>query len=125
MNVKLSLDCSPGVFYEVGNGFFLPTKSVPQGTELSVDQRLPVSCMFDVHIATMKEERCGFFFTTRFSVTNGGGYLLTALKGKEEATEVETLVRDDNLVLYHYPNKGTLAISPKVNDDIETIFTEQ
>jgi hypothetical protein len=105
--------------------WLLPITVVPAGAQITVGQRLPVSCMFDVHFALVEGARVGFLFTSRFEVKNGGSYLMTYLNNKGPATEHETLVKDENLVIFHYPNKGTLAISPLVNPEIDTIFTEQ
>lgn len=124
--MKLEIAVSPGTFYQLDNGHFLPTDKLAQGTEIVMGKKLPLSSMFDIFIAqTADGVRAGFYFSTRFSVKNGGGYLITYLTNKNEATEVETLIRTDDLVVYNYPNRGTLAVSPKVNQEIETIFMEQ
>ncbi len=125
MELVLDLSVSPGTFYELSSGFFLPVRDLAAKTPIVLGIRLPVTCMFDIYVVMIDKERVGFYFTSRFDTTNGGGYLLTALKGKDEATEVEVLVRTSDLLVYHYPNKGTLAVSPKVSNEIETIFLEQ
>lgn len=124
--MKLELAVEPGTFYQLENGFFLPTEKHAMGTEIEAAKKLPVSGMFDIYIAQTSDGiRAGFYFVTRFSVRNGGGYLMTFLTNKSEATEVDTVIRNEDLVVFNYPNKGTLAISPKVNQQIETIFLEQ
>ena len=123
--MKLQLDAVPGTFYALGNGFFLPLKELPFLTEVVISPPLPVHCMFDISLVTIGDERVGFYFTTRFTVENCGGYLLTYLQSKGEATEVEVLIRTDDLIVYNYPNRGTLAITPLVSDKITTIFEEQ
>lgn len=124
--MKLEIDASPGTFYRVGNGHFLPIVELKQGKEIQTHKQLPLSCMFDIYIATTEDGiRAGFYFVTRFTVDNGGGYLLTYLANKGEATEVDTLIRTEDLIVYNYPNRGTLAISPLVNQEIENIFLEQ
>jgi hypothetical protein len=35
------------------------------------------------------------------------------------------LIKDETLVVYNFPNRGALAITPLVNSEIETILTEQ
>ncbi len=125
MEIALNLDVKPGAFYELPTGFLLPIKELPFKTVCTIGQRLPVSCMFDIYLTMIGKERVGFYFTSRFETTNGGGYLLTALKNKGEATEVEVPIRTDDLVVYNYPNRGTLAVSPQVSTEIETIFSEQ
>ena len=81
--------------------------------------------MFDIHWATLNGARVGFVLSSRFEVSNGGAYLMTFMRNKGQATECETLIKDENLVVFHYPNKGTLAVSPLVNSEIDVIFTEQ
>ncbi len=123
--IKVELDADAGTFYAVATGFLLPIKNVKHASMLSVGPKLSVSCMFDIYLVHYGDERVGFFFTTRFKTQNMGGYLLTSLIGKGEATTVEILIKTDELVVYHYPNRGSLAVSPKVNDEIITIFQEQ
>lgn len=123
--MKPLLDASPGLFYEVDGAFLLPTQLIPAGSDLRVGPALPVTCMFDINFMLVDGHRVGFLFKTRFEVENGGSYLMTYLRNKGVATVSETLVKDENLVVFHYPNKGTLAISPLVNQEIETILQEQ
>lgn len=124
MDLQTNMDMEPGAFYEVGGGFLMPIKSLGHATPFVIDKVLPVQCMFDIYLAHSNGERVGFYFTTRFEVTNGGGYLLTTMH-KKKATDAEVLIKTDELVVYNYPNRGTLAISPKVSQEIETIFDEQ
>jgi hypothetical protein len=119
------MDLKPGTFYDMPRGFLLPLKELVAGTQVTVGQRLAVSCMFDIYMAYLDKERVGFYFTTRFAVENCGGYLITTLSGKDEATEVETLIKTDELIVYNYPNKGTLAITPLVSEEVLRIFEEQ
>lgn len=125
MDIKIALDARPGEFYEVSGGFFLPIKNVVFATTLAVGPKLPATCMFDIYFMTLGAERVGFYFTSLFETVNGGSYLLTHLKGKGEATEADVLIKTDDLVVYNYPNRGTLAISPLVSAEIETIFQDQ
>lgn len=125
MEFVLHLDVAPGTFYDVPQGYFLPTKIIKAQTTVVVDKKLSLSCMFDISLAVVCGETVGFYFTSRFWVQNFGAYLLTALKGKQEATEVDVCVKTEQLVVYHYPNRGTLAISPLVGEEIATIFMEQ
>jgi hypothetical protein len=119
------LDMEPGSFYDMPSGFVLPTKTISKGSQLEIGQALTVSCMFSIALVNLDGERVGFYFTTQFGVVNGGAYLITSLKNKGKATTVDVLIRTDELVLYNYPNRGTLAISPLISDEILTIFEEQ
>jgi hypothetical protein len=115
----------PGIFYELSGAYFLPIVELRAGTQIQVGQRLPASCMFDISFAVVNGQRVGFLFQSSFTVENGGAYLMTSLQNKGPADAYETIIKDENLVVYHFPNKGTLAIAPKVNPEIETILQEQ
>lgn len=123
--MKTILPMSAHLFYELGAGHMLPTVDIAEQSEIVLEKRLPLTCMFEVYIAHSNNNRVGFFFKTIHEVENKGGYLLTYIRNKRPATEVDTLVKSEDLVIYNYPNKGTLAICPKVSSDIETIFLEQ
>lgn len=123
--MKTLLDAVPGRFLEVEGAFLLPTQIIPAGSDMHVGPALPVTCMFDINFMLVDGQRVGFLLKTRFEVENGGSYLMTYLRNKGQATTSETLVKDEHLVVFHYPNKGTLAISPLVNQEIETILQEQ
>jgi hypothetical protein len=123
--MKILIDVRPGAFIEVDGAFLLPTQNLAAGTDLQVGPALPVSCMFDINFMLVGSQRVGFLFKTRFEVENGGSYLMTYLRNKGPATAYETLVKDENLVVFHYANKGSLAISPLVNPELATVFEEQ
>ena len=123
--MKLLTECCPGTFYEVPGHWLLPITNIEAGSTLVVGPRLPVTCMFDIHWAMLNGVRVGFVLSSRFEVSNGGSYLMTFMRNKGQATECETLIKDENLVVFNYPNKGTLAVSPLVNPEIDVIFTEQ
>lgn len=123
--MKILTDCFPGAFHSVGQKFFLPTKLVSSGSDVVEGQKLPLTCMFEINFAMVGGERVGFLFQSRFETENGGAWLRTFLRNKGQATDTETLIKDEHLVLYNFPNKGTLAISPLVNSEIATIFEEQ
>lgn len=125
MDMVIDLDVDPGLFYDLAGGFFLPTRELRKRSTISIDKPQPLACMFSIYFAFHAGERVGFFFTTRFEVMNGGGYLLTTFNRHRKATHADVLIKSNDLVLYNYPNRGTIAISPKVSPEIETIFNEQ
>lgn len=118
-------DLTAGIFHEISGQYLLPTQDIPVGSKVEVGARLPIGCMFTICFALVGGQRVGFLFASQFEVENTGAYLMTYLRNKGPATEHETLIKDESLVVYHYPNKGTLAISPKVNSEIQSIFEEQ
>lgn len=120
-------DVEPGLFYEVDTGFVTVTKSITAPFAVELGDRLTLSCMFDINWLMHSGVKIGFHFATQFQIVNGGGYICTFLQTKKPQTtgKVEVLVKTDALVIYHFANRGTLVISPKVSPEIQNIFIEQ
>ena len=125
--MRVPINAEAGIFCQVGSGYLMPLRDLPYGTELVPARKVAENtCMFDISLVDDQNgERAGVFFESRFTVINGGGYLLVYLKNKPKAEDCETVIRSDNLVVYHVQNKGTLAISTKVNSVIDNIFMDQ
>lgn len=126
--MRVPINADEGVFCQVDAGYLLPLRNLPYGIELKPARPLSSNgaCLFDITIMEDAHgERSGVYFETQFTVVNGGGYLLAYLKNKPKAEECETLIRSESLVVYHYRNRGTLAISTKVNNVIDNIFMDQ
>jgi hypothetical protein len=123
--MRIPADISRGIFYSLNEGYVLLNRDMKQGMKLVVGAELSIKCMFQIRNLLFEDVRVGFIFTSGFEITNRGGYLLTFLKGKSPAEEYDVLLKDDFIVLYDYPNRGTLAISPLVSDEVLTIFQEQ
>jgi len=123
--MKSLIDLCVGVFHEISGHYLILVHELKAQTEITIGPRLPVTCMFDINYAMVDGQRAGFLFTSRFETVNGGSYLMTYLHNKGAATESETLIKDEHLVVFHYPNKGTLAISPLVNPELDIVFQEQ
>lgn len=123
--LSLLIDAEAGIFCALDKGYLLPAVDLKAGTEITEFTRLPVGGMFQIQLCFINGVRVGFYFTTPFLVDNAGGYLVTHMAKKREATETEVMIKTDELVVYHFPNCGTLAVSPLVNEDVATIFEEQ
>ena len=122
----VDIDSEPDLFHATDVGFALYLKEMKQGTTIRVGDKIPLACMFSAHWLTLNNEKIGYLFTSNFQVTNKGGYLLThmnASAGKAQAVEV--LVKTDTLVIYNFPGKGALIVSPKVGEDVSHIFAAQ
>jgi len=125
-SLTIDLDSTAHLFYSTDLGFALYNKPLTQGTVLSVGEKIPVACMFDAHWLLLGPEKIGYLFNSQFQVSNKGGYIMTYTNsGIGKATAVEVLVKTDTLVIYHYPNHGTLIISPHIGIDIENILDSQ
>lgn len=122
--MKAIIEMTPGEFYTVDGGYALVSFNVPVNSELSVGDVLNNSSMLEISFLMRGSTKVGFFFRSQLGTTNYGGFLMTCFR-KKKATEARTIIRSQELVVIDYPNKGVLAIVPKVNAQIETIFLEQ
>lgn len=125
--MRTPLPMSPGLFYDFEDGYFLPTQEIAVGLELSVGLPVPAGgCMFTINWVRLASQTCGYLFRSKFEVINKGGFIVTFLQnGRGRAVDVETPVKSEHLLLYNYPNRGSIAISPLVNDQVLAVFEEQ
>jgi hypothetical protein len=116
----------PHLFYELDGGHALLRAAIPKRTTITVGEQIPLSCMFDAYWLLVRGERVGYLFMSSFQVQNSGGFLCAYMEAKRgSANTVEVLLKTDEIVIYHYPNKGTLIVSPSIGEDIRVIFEEQ
>jgi hypothetical protein len=121
----LAIDASVGTFYSIGQGYALFTEIMKPG-ELSLGESIPLKCMFQGFELLSGGRRIGYYFESTFKSKNHGGYIVASLSNKGPAETVEVILKiKDLLVCYHYPNRGTLIISPTIGDDTQVIFEEQ
>lgn len=120
-------DLDPHLFYEANGGFSLFTKSLLKRTPIEIGPKIPLACMFTAFWLLVGEERVGYFFQSEFQTLNQGGYVVTFLESKRgAATAVEVVLKIDKvLVVYNYPGKGSLIVSPRVSEALSLIFSEQ
>lgn len=124
--VQILIDVAPGLFYETDGAHVMFLRGFNEMFDCFIGDRIPISCMFDVYWLMKDSERVGFWFSTQFKIINGGGYLCAFLESKKSKAEVaETLVKTDDIVIFHFPNRGTLIISPAVSPEVATIIDEQ
>jgi hypothetical protein len=124
--LRVDLDSEPHLFYSTDIGFALYNQELKQGTVLKIGERIPVACMFEVRWLILDGKKLGYLFNSQFQVTNKGGYIMTYMNsGAGKASAVEVLVKTDTLVIYSFPNHGTLVISPHIGQDIVSILDEQ
>lgn len=125
--MKTYIPISLGLFYDLSEGIFLATTPIPEFSELVVAELIPAAdCMFTINWVELNGIKCGYLFNSKFEIINNGGFITTFLQsGKGKASEVDVLARSDYLILYHFPNRGSMAISPIINKTIEDIFQSQ
>jgi hypothetical protein len=82
--------------------------------------------MFDCYWLLHEGQKVGYYFRSTFQVLNGGGYVCAYMGAARGAADrVEILLNTEELVVFHYPGKGTMIISPHVGTELTQIFTEQ
>ena len=87
---------------------------------------MDTNSMFQIYKMIRKGQLLGLAFRSANQVLNGGSYLISYMqKTKQKATNSVTLIRTPDIVVYNYPNVGTMAISPKVNTQMAALLEEQ
>lgn len=124
-SIRVRIPCRPGVFVETERGFIFATTDIVAGSPLEQGAQIPLAGMLEMFELLLNGVRVGYILRSSFTVVNGGGYLLTYLRGKGLADAHEVLLKLDNLVIYNFPNRGTLAVSPEVGTSIAQILESQ
>lgn len=119
------INCEPDLFYEVDSGVVYPLVPIPKGARLELGRPIPVTGMLDLTELMLGTKRAAYFFRSSFTMEARGGYLVTYLKNKGEAVAHEVVLRLDNLIIYNFPNRGTMAVSPKVTEAMAKILESQ
>jgi len=120
----VTVDLPAFIFASIGSEFILPTVNIKANAKIKLSS-LPISCMFNISLVMIDDVKSGFHFTSRFTTDNHGSFLVTYLQNKPLAENAEVLLKSPELVVYHFPNRGTLAISPSVSDLVQSIFEDQ
>jgi len=121
----LAIDATAGTFYSLDHGYAVFT-SIQKRGELTRGPEIPLKCMFQGFELLSGQRKVGYFFESTFKSKNHGGYIVAQLTNKGPAESVEVLLKiKDLLVCYHYPNRGTLIISPTISPEVDVIFSEQ
>jgi hypothetical protein len=125
---RLYVPMDPYLFYELGGGYALNKgpHALPDDAVLKVGPAIPLSCMFDCYWLLHEGQKVGYYFRSTFQVLNDGGYVCAYMGAARGAADrVEILLNTEELVVFHYPGKGTMIISPHVGTELTQIFTEQ
>jgi hypothetical protein len=121
----LAIDASAGTFYSIDQGYALFVEDQRPG-ELTRGPAIPLKCMFQGFELLNGQKKVGYYFESPFKSKNHGGYIVAHLHNKGPAEHVEILLKiKDLMVVYHYPNRGTMIVSPKIGEEVQIIFEEQ
>lgn len=126
------IDAEPGLFFEISglgvaaHAVFFAEHKGP--SVFGIGPQINVNGMFAVYWLTKGETRVGLLFTSTFQVINAGGYLVAFMnQARGRASQVDVLFKSDDLglVIYNFPNRGTMVVLTKIGDEVLTIFEEQ
>ncbi len=124
-SLKIRIPIEPHHFYTFSPFYlyaFQPIKPRRVVTLVPLD----ISCMFQIYKVERRDEFLGLAFRSGNQVLNGGAYLVAFMqRTRGRADSSMTLMRTPDIVIYNYPNVGTMAVSPRVNQHIETLLEEQ
>jgi hypothetical protein len=125
--MKTYIPINVGLFYDLSDGIFLPIVEISEFSELHIAEIIPAAdCMFTINWVELDGVKCGYLFNSKFEIINNGGFITTFLQsGKGKASNVEVLAKSEHLILYHFPNRGSMAVSPIVNSTIANVFESQ
>lgn len=122
---SIKLESDPYIFVESEKGYLYPLIKLYPSMDLEVGKQLSLAGMFELFELVCDKVKVGYIFRSSFTTENKGGALVTYLKNKGLAEDYETLLRIDTLVIYNFPNHGTLAVSPKVSDVVQKVLDNQ
>jgi len=121
----------PHVFHELGAGHVLLVAPIPAKHVIVLRDQIPLACMFELRriVATdgvNSTVNIGYYFSSQFKTVNNGGHLVTFMETKRgQAEHSDIMIKTEDLVIIHYPNRGTIAISPTIDEHTRLIFDEQ
>lgn len=123
--VDLFIETTPGIFHEMEDQsfvlFFKPFKG-----QATVGQPLTLAGMFQAWWLLQDGKKVGMMFRTHFQVLNEGGFIVAFMnKARGRAVATDVVSKTEELVIYNYPNRGTLITTPKTSAAVATIFEEQ
>ena len=126
LTIEPRIDYEAEIFYETMAGVVYPITPVKAKTKLTQGRRIPLTGMFELYeMLGHQDLLVGYLFKSSFAMEALGGYLVTFLKAKGQADSHEVVLKLDHLIVYNFPNRGTLAASPKVKDSITQILESQ
>jgi hypothetical protein len=123
-SLALPMTLDEGYFFQLGTQYLLPLETIPVGSVLTLTPWV-VKSMFRISYGMFENRRVALCFNSQFTVINGGGYLITYMNKKDPVLEYNLLVKTPQVVIYNYPNRGALVISPRVSPDILGFIEEQ
>lgn len=121
--VRIPLDSHS--FYDIDSYYLYMFQPLPENRRLTLEP-LDINCMFSIYKLTRKGEFLGLGFRSATHVIHTGAYIIAYMqKRRQSADESVVLMRTKDIVIYNYPNVGTLAVSPKINSQLTVLLEEQ
>lgn len=122
--MKFQVDLTHGYFYSTDFGHLYFTHTIKAGEVLELGEPVPLKGLFTMHHVKRGLDKVGYVFGSAFRVLNHGS-LIVAYTSRGLAEEYETLVRLPHLVIFNYPNRGTLVVNPAVSPELRDIMDSQ
>lgn len=126
LSIQPRIDYEAEIFYEMAVGVVYPITLIPAKTKLTLGRNIPLQGMFELfELLGPNDVLVAYLFKSPFAMEARGGYLVTFLKGRGQADSHEVVLKLEHLIIYNFPNRGTLAASPRVKDEISQILESQ
>lgn len=124
-SLKIRINIEPHHFYDFHPYYLYAFQQITPRKIVTLTP-MDISCMFQIYKVERKDEFLGLAFRSGNQVINGGAYLVSFMqRTRAKASQSITLMRTPDIVIYNYPNVGTMAVSPRLSPHIETLLEEQ
>ena len=123
-SMSFAIDFEPqiGIFYKFQKGWILPIAEIKPDYQLTLEGVF-LNGMLTGKFVKHEDITVAYFFISSFTVSCNGASLFAYIKNRAGlAKTCRRVYSDDHIVILDYPNCGVVAISPKVNSAISTIF---
>jgi len=114
-------------FYTIGPYYIIGFQPIPGKRRVELIP-MDVNCMFNIYKMERKGKFLGLAFRTASTVINAGAYLMARMNNRGRKPDLSgstVLMRTPDIVIYNYPNLGTLAVSPVMNSQMTALLEEQ
>lgn len=140
---SLDLEGTRHKFVKITNGAWLyrtvvipspqtgASESAPNPSKLvTVGSKIPGAGlgagMFELWFALIDDQKIGVILKTPHQYIEDPDYVAAfTASGRGRAQVSETLLKTEDLVIWNFPNRGTIAACPVEGPELQTIFEEQ
>lgn len=119
---------APGYFYEVSPGaFFIANTRIEAEEELYLQEIIDLnsSILFSLEDVYKDTSLVGNLLSTSYKVTNLGAVLIAHNEAGTDGDKGDLVIRSQDLVIYNYGTERTIAICPRLNDNLQMLLEDQ